>query len=166
MARRLVLHRVGKEGAPMTTASRIINAPRRTIYRAFLDPEAVVAWLPPDGMMGRIDEFDARDGGSYRMSLSYVEPDHAVRGKTSEHTDTVRGRFVELVPDERIVQQAEFESEDPAFAGSMTIIWTLADVAEGTEVTVRCENAPEGIQPRDHEAGFRSTLQNLAAFTE
>ncbi len=71
-----------------------------------------------------------------------------------------------MIPDERIVQLIEFESKDPAFAGPMTIKWTLADVPGGTEVTVLCENAPEGIRPNDHEAGFRSTLENLAAFTE
>ena len=149
-----------------TRVSRIIKAPRRTIYQAFLDPQALVSWLPPAGMKGRVYEFDVRAGGAYRMSLTYVESGHSPRGKTSDHTDVVRGRFLELIPDERIVQRIEFESEDPAFAGPMTIKWTLADVPGGTEVTVLCENAPEGIRPNDHEAGIRSTLENLAAFTE
>jgi len=149
-----------------TCVSRIIKAPRRTIYRAFLDPEALVSWLPPRGMKGRVYEFDAREGGVYRMSLTYVESDHSPRGKTSDHTDVVRGRFLELIPDERIVQLIEFESKDPAFAGPMTIKWTLADVLGGTDVTILCENVPEGIRPNDHEAGIRSTLENLAAFTE
>lgn len=149
-----------------TRVSRIIKAPRRTIYQAFLDPEALVSWLPPEGMNGRVYEFDAREGGAYRMSLTYMESDHRPRGKTSDNTDMIRGRFLELIPDKRIVQLIEFESEDPALAEPMTVEWTLADVPEGTEVTVLCENAPEGIQPNDHEAGFRSTLENLAAFTE
>jgi|SRR5208337_2989404 len=149
-----------------TCVSRIIKAPRLTIYQAFLDPEALVSWLPPRGMKGRVYAFDAREGGAYRMSLTYVESDHSPRGKTSEHTDVIRGRFLEMIPDERIVQLIEFESKDPAFAGPMTIKWTLADVPGGTEVTVLCEKAPEGIRPNDHEAGFRSTLENLAAFTE
>jgi uncharacterized protein YndB with AHSA1/START domain len=110
--------------------------------------------------------FDPRQGGGYRMSLTYVGSDHSQRGKTSEHTDVVRARFLELIPDERIVQLIEFESEDPAFAGPMTITWSLADVPAGTEVTVLCENAPEGIRPSDHETGIRSTLENLAAFAE
>lgn len=100
------------------------------------------------------------------MSLTYVEADHSPRGKTSEHTDVFRARFLELIPDERIVQLIEFESKDPAFAGPMMIKWTLAVVAGGTEVTVLCENAPEGVRPDDHVAGVRSTLENLAAFTE
>lgn len=149
-----------------TSVSRIIKAPRKTIYRAFVDPEAVVAWLPPKGMKGHVYAFDAREGGAYRLSLTYEGPQHAVPGKSSEHVDIVRGRFVKLIPDERIVQRVEFESEDPAFAGAMTIDWSLADVPGGTEVAIRCENVPEGIRPEDHEIGMRSSLENLAAFTE
>jgi uncharacterized protein YndB with AHSA1/START domain len=146
--------------------SRIIRAPRRTIYQAFLDPEALVSWLPPAGMQGHVYEFDARPGGAYRMSLTYVAPDHSPRGKTSDHTDMFRAQFLEMIPDERIVQLIEFESKDPAFADPMTITWSLADVPGGTKVTVLCENVPDGIRSDDHATGIRSTLENLAAFTE
>ena len=71
-----------------------------------------------------------------------------------------------MVPDERIVQLVEFESEYPALEGAMTITWTLADVPGGTEVAIVCRNVPEGIRQDDHDAGLRSTLENLAAFTE
>ncbi|MEQ4486143.1 SRPBCC family protein [Cohnella silvisoli] len=138
----------------------------RTIYKAFVDPKALVSWLPPKGMIGHIYEFDARNGGAYRMSLTYVGTDHSTIGKTSEHADVVQGRFLELVPDERVVQLVEFESEDPAFAGTMTMTWSLAAVPEGTEVTIVCENVPEGIRQDDHAAGLSSSLENLAAFTE
>jgi uncharacterized protein YndB with AHSA1/START domain len=149
-----------------TRVSRIIKAPRRAIYRAFLDRDAMLSWLPPKGMKGQMHEFDAREGGGYRMSLTYLEPGHSQRGKTSAHTDIARVRFVEMIRDERIVEQVEFESKDPAFSAPMTLTWTLADDPRGTEVTVSCENAPEGIAPADHEAGIRSSLENLAAFTE
>src|SRR5665213_3519285 len=82
------------------------------LYQAFLDPAALVAWLPPAGMRGHVYEFDARPGGAYRMSLTYMEPDHSPRGKTSDRTDMFRVRFLELIPDERIVQLIEFESKD------------------------------------------------------
>lgn len=149
-----------------TSVSRIIKAPRRTLYQAFMDPQALVKWLPPQGMRGHVDAFDARQGGAYRMALTYEERDHAVRGKTTEHSDVVQGQFVELVPDERIVQRVEFETTDPAFAGAMTMTWRFADVPGGTEVTVLCENAPEGIRPGDQELGMRSSLENLTAFAE
>ncbi len=150
----------------MDSASRVIRASPQTIYQAFMDPEAWVSWLPPEGMEGRIYEFDPRNGGSYRMSLTYLEPEHGVHGKSSENTDVVQGKFLELVPNERIVQLVEFESDDPAFSGAMTMTWILADVPEGTAVTIICENVPEGIRKEDHDAGLNSTLKNLASFTE
>jgi uncharacterized protein YndB with AHSA1/START domain len=153
-------------GVRVDSASRLIKAPSRRIYQAFMDPTALVSWLPPKGMNARFEAHDPRQGGTYRMVLAYEDPDHSAPGKTSEHTDVVRGRFLELIPDESIVQSVEFESEDPTFAGEMKMTWTLTAVPGGTEVSIRCENVPEGIRPEDHEAGLRSTLENLAAFAE
>jgi uncharacterized protein YndB with AHSA1/START domain len=116
-------------------------------------------------MKGHIFEFDAREGGAYRMALTYVEADHPAFGKTSEHVDIVQGRFLKLVPDERIVQLVEFESNDSAFAGEMTMTWILAAVPEGTEVTIVCENVPEGIRQEDHDVGLRASLDNLATYS-
>ena len=148
------------------SASRIIKAPPHVIYRALIDPEALAAWRPPEGMTGEMLAFDGREGGLYRMSLTYIGTGLELRGKTSEHADVVEGRFQELVPDRRVVEVVEFESDDPAFAGAMTITTALAEVPGGTEVTIRCENVPEGIRPEDHQEGMASTLANLAAFTE
>jgi uncharacterized protein YndB with AHSA1/START domain len=92
-----------------TCVSRVIKAPRRTIYEAFLDPEALVSWLPPEGMKGHVSVFDAREGGAYRMSLTYVGSDHSPRGKTSEHTDVVRGRFLDPVRADRAVDRIRVE---------------------------------------------------------
>lgn len=149
-----------------TRVSRIIHAPPKAIYEAFLDRDAVATWLPPDGMTGEVHTFDAHEGGRFRVSLTYQDPEHSPGGKTSDDRDTFHGRFVELVPYERIVEIVEFESEDPAFAGEMTITWTLADVGAGTEVSVLCEDIPAGVRPEDNETGSRSSLQKLAAFIE
>ena len=148
------------------SASRVIKAPPATISQAFLVPEAVASWRPPDGMKAHIFAFDPREGGTFRISFAYTGTDHAGRGKTSEHADVFQGRFVELVPDKRIVERVEFESDDPAFAGAMKVITVLTAVPGGTEVTISCENVPSGIGPGDHQKGIRSTLKNLAAFTE
>ncbi len=148
------------------SASRVIKAPRSTLYQAFIDPVAVASWRPPEGMTARISAFEPRKGGVFRMAFTYTSTRHAVRGKTSEHSDVVEGRFLELIPDERIVERVEFESGDPAFAGAMTITTTLAEVAGGTEVTILCEDVPSGIKPADHQRGLASTLRNLAAFAE
>jgi uncharacterized protein YndB with AHSA1/START domain len=148
------------------SASRVIMASPRTIYKAFVEPDKLVSWLPPKGMKGHIYTFDARDGGTYRMSLTYIGTDHPTLGKTSEHADIFQGRFLKLVQDEQIVQLIEFESEDPEFADAMTMTWRLKSVPEGTEVTIVCENVPDVIRQEDHDEGLRSSLENLAAFTE
>lgn len=158
---------MAREASPrVDSASRLIKASPRSIYQAYMDPDALISWLPPAGMTARIDAFDPREGGAYRMALIYNQPDHTAPGKTSEHSDVVRGRFLELIPDERIVQLVAFESTDPAFAGEMTMTWILTAVPGGTNVVILCENVPEGIRPDDHAVGLRSTLENLAAFTE
>lgn len=158
---------VGRVVTPrVDSASRLIAAPSPTIYRAFVDPDAWIQWLPPQGMTGRIYEFNARPGGTYRMALTYRDEDHPNAGKFSDDTDMVRGRFLELIPNERVVQLVIFESDDPAFTGEMTMTWRLSPAAAGTEVSITCENVPEGIRKEDHDTGLRSTLENLAKFVE
>ena len=147
-------------------ASRVIHAPPKTVYDAFVHPESFVSWLPPEGMKGQVYEFDARAGGTYHMALTYLEADYASAGKTSDNVDVVRGTFLELVPGERIDQSIKFESDDPAYAGEMTMTWLLTAVPEGTLVATICENVPPGIDQHAHESGMRSTLENLAAFVE
>lgn len=151
---------------PSTTVSRVIDAPRPEVYRAFLDPDAVVAWLPPDGMTGRVHQFDPREGGEFCVSLTYRDATGGAGGKTTPDTDTHHGRFVSLVPDERIEEIVEFESDDPRFAGEMRITVTFADAADGTAVTYRCDDIPSGIRPEDNEAGCRSSLRQLAVLLE
>lgn len=131
-----------------------------------MDPQALISWLPPEGMTGRIDEFEPRVGGTYRMVLTYQQPSPSAQGKTTEQSDAVEGRFVELVQDRLIAQVVQFQSDDAAFAGDMKITWTFTPVAGGTEVSVRCENVPPGISPEDHAAGLASSLENLAAYCE
>lgn len=100
------------------------------------------------------------------MALTYSKGDQSTRGKTSEDTDVVEGRFLELVPDEQVVHLVMFESDDPVFAGEMKMRWSLSPVSGGTKVTITCENVPEGIRQEDHDAGLQSTLKNLAIFVE
>jgi uncharacterized protein YndB with AHSA1/START domain len=146
-------------------ATRVIQAPAAALYRALLDGGARGTWLPPDGMSARVEEFDASPGGGYRMVLTYEDGGEA-SGKSSDDSDVVRGRFLELIPNRRVVEAVDFESDDAAFAGTMTMTWTLTPVAGGTEVQVTAGNVPEGISAHEHQAGMRSSLQNLAAFVE
>src|SRR5918911_1866622 len=118
-----------------TTSTRLtqhVNAPRASVYRALLDPRAVATWMVPHGMTSHVHQFDPREGGALRISLTYDAPTGT--GKTTAHTDTYHGRFVELVPDEQVVEVVEFETADPALQGEMTITIMLADAEGGTDV--------------------------------
>jgi uncharacterized protein YndB with AHSA1/START domain len=146
-------------------ATRTILATPRAIYRAFLDPETIPSWRPPSGMTAKIFRFDPAPGGGYRMAFVY-EDVAAGPGKSSADADIVEGRFVELLPEEKIVEAVRFESDDPAVAGTMTITTTLTPVRDGTKVTFTAENVPSGINEADHRAGMESTLRNLANLLE
>jgi uncharacterized protein YndB with AHSA1/START domain len=141
-----------------------VNAPRAIVYRALLDGRAVATWKVPVGMTSHVHEFDAREGGSFRISLTYDEP--TTTGKTSAHTDTYHGRFVKLVPNEQVVEVVEFETTDPALRGEMTITTTLADADGGTDVLGVHDALPPGVLPIDNEAGWREALARLAALVE
>jgi len=147
------------------SASRIIGATPEAIYDAFVDPEAQMRWLPPEGMTGKFDRFEPWSGGHYRLTLTF-SGEHATAGKSSADADTVEGRLVELIPGKRIVQTADFESDDPAYAGTMTMTWSLRAVPDGTEVTITASDVPSGISAEDHAQGLASTLANLADFLE
>ncbi|PWV54884.1 SRPBCC family protein [Nocardiopsis sp. L17-MgMaSL7] len=146
-------------------AERIVAAPPAAVYRALTDGEVLEAWLPPEGMGGRIENFDPRLGGGFRMVLTYGESD-AGHGKTSETTDVTEVRFDELVPGERVVQSVDFDSDDPAFLGTMIMTWRMEPVPQGTRVTIEATGVPPGIRAEDHEVGLRSSLANLAGHVE
>ncbi|MGN6126217.1 MAG: SRPBCC family protein [Humibacter sp.] len=145
------------------TVSRAMDASPTDIYAALVDPDALLAWLPPDGMSGRFDRFDASPGGGYRLVLTYLDAATA-HGKATEDSDVVEARFVELVPGVRVVQAVDFVSDDPANAGTMTMTWELVPEGRGTRVEIRADNVPAGISPEDHAVGMTSSLDNLAAY--
>ncbi|KUH86317.1 MULTISPECIES: SRPBCC family protein [unclassified Mycobacterium] len=145
------------------TASRVVKAPLSRVFEALVDPDALAEWLPPSGMTGRFDHFDARPGGSYRMALTYTDPPTG-GGKTDADSDVVEGRFLAIELDDRVVQAVDFASDDPAFGGTMTMTWTVRRVDGGTRVDLRTDDVPPGISATDHEAGMNSSLDNLAAY--
>ena len=147
------------------SASRVVAASPSEVYAALGDRAALEAWLPPEGMTGRFEQFDPRPGGSYRLVLTYVDAADAA-GKTTADSDIVEARFIELAEGERVVQAAEFVSDDPAFAGTMTMTWQVTAVDDGTRVDITAENVPEGISAEDHAAGLASSLANLARYVE
>jgi len=147
-----------------TSVTAHVRAPRAEVYRALLDPEAVAAWRVPDGMTATVHEFDGREGGAFRISLTY--DDVGETGKSGGHTDTYAGRFMRLVPGERVVEVAAFETDDPGLATEMRMTTTLADAGEGTDVTILHEGIPDAVPRSDNEAGTRMALENLARLVE
>ena len=146
-------------------ASLVITAPVHRVYEALVDPAQLLRWLPPEGMSGRFERFEARPGGSYRLVLTYDDPS-AANGKATADSDVVDARFVEIVPPSRVVQAVDFVSDDPAFAGTMTMTWKVAAAESGTRVDIIATDVPEGISADDHAAGLASSLANLAAFVQ
>jgi len=145
--------------------SRVMAAPPGRVWAALVDPEALLVWLPPAGMTARFERFDARPGGSYRMVLTYADASGAP-GKATADSDVVEARFVDIVPGERVVQAVDFVSDDPAYAGTMTMTWEVAAVEGGTRVDIVAEDVPDGVSAEDHAAGLSSSLANLADYVE
>lgn len=143
-----------------TRLSQHLAAPRAAVYRALLDPAAVATWMVPDGMSSHVHEFEAREGGRFRITLTYDASTGT--GKSTEHSDTYHGHFVKLVPDELVVEVLEFETEDPAMRSEMTVTMTLTDAEGGTELVAVHENLPPGLAPADNELGWRMSLGKLA----
>jgi uncharacterized protein YndB with AHSA1/START domain len=135
------------------------------VYAALVDRDALQEWLPPDGMTATFEHFDARPGGSYRLVLTQTNPGR-IPGKTTADSDVVDARYVELDPDDHVVQAVDFESDDPAFAGTMTMTWRVTAVDGGTRVEITAENVPDGISAEDHAAGLASSLAKLAGHLE
>jgi uncharacterized protein YndB with AHSA1/START domain len=147
-----------------THTSRHVNAPRAKVYSALLDAQAIATWRVPIGMTSHVHMFDAREGGLFRISLTYDE--RTGTGKSTAHTDTYHGHFVKLVPNEQVVEVIEFETDDAAMRGEMMITFTLADAGGGTDVLFVHDNLPPGVSPADNETGTRMALDKLAAFVE
>ncbi len=150
-----------------TTSTRLsqhVNAPRAQVYRALLDARAVATWMVPNGMTSHVHAFDGREGGSFRISLTYDTPSGT--GKTTAHTDTYHGRFVKLVPHEQVVEVMEFETADDSMRGVMTVTFTLTEADGGTDVLAVHDNVPPGVALADNETGWRMALEKLARLVE
>ena len=147
-----------------TRVARHLRAPRARVYQALLDPVIVQQWMVPNGMTSHVHSFDAREGGTFRISLTYEQPTST--GKTTAQTDTFHGRFVRLVPDTEVVQAVEFESSDPGLQGEMTITYTLSDADDGTDLVGVHEHLPPAVPPADNELGWSMSIEKLAGLVE
>jgi uncharacterized protein YndB with AHSA1/START domain len=133
----------------------VLRATPERIYRAFLDPEAMAKWLPPNGFTGKVHQLDARVGGTYRMSFTNF---------TSGKSHSFGGEYLELVPNERIRHTDKFD--DPNLPGVMTVTVTLKKVLVGTEVNIVQEGLPDVIPPDACTLGWQESLTLLTKLVE
>ena len=134
---------------------RVLRASPERVYRAFLDPDAMAKWLPPNGFTGKVHHMDARVGGSYRMSFTNF---------SSGTTHFFGGEILELKPHERICKSDRFD--DPNLPGEMVVTVTLKAVSCGTELDVVQEGVPDVIPPEGCYLGWQESLVLLAKLVE
>jgi len=134
---------------------RVLRAPPERVYRAFIDPDAMAKWLPPNGFTGKVHSMDARVGGSYRMSFTNF---------TTGSTHSFGGEFVELVPHERIRYTDRFD--DPGLPGEIQVTVALKKVSCGTELNITQEGVPDVIPAEMCYLGWQESLQQLAQLVE
>ena len=149
-----------------TQTSRDINATPDKIYRALTDPILLAKWQVPGDMKAKVHYFDLKVGGGYQMSLFYPDNEVQFTGKTSDKEDRFTAKFVELIPDTKIVVLINFDTADSNYSGEMTLKVHLQPIDTGTRVTFLFENIPVGIRPEDNEAGTSSSLEKLARLVE
>lgn len=134
---------------------RVLRAKPETIYRAFIDPDAMNKWLPPNGFTGRVHHMDAKVGGSFRMSFTNF---------SSGKSHSFGGEYLELVPHQRLRYTDRFD--DPNLPGIMQVTVTLSPVSCGTELTVVQEGVPAVIPAEACYLGWQESLVLLAKLVE
>ncbi len=134
---------------------RVIRAPQERLYRAFLDPDAMVKWLPPNGFTGRVHHLDAKVGGSFKMSFTNL---------ATGQSHTFGGDYLELVPHERLRYTSKFD--DPNLPGQMTTTVTLTQLSFGTDLNVVQEGIPAAIPTEACYLGWQESLVLLAKLVE
>lgn len=147
-----------------TRNTKIISSSADKVFEAFTNPRALEVWLVPGEMTGKIHSFDLRENGGYTMSLFYPENDTTSSGKSGKKEDRYTARFIEIRPPRKIVTAIKFDSHDVKFSGEMIEHVELEQKPEGTQVTIVFKNIPEGIDPKDNEAGTESSLNKLEAY--
>ena len=134
---------------------RVLRAPPERVYRAFLDADAMVKWLPPNGFTGKVEYVDATVGGSYRMSFTNF---------TTGDSHSFGGEYIELVPHQRIRHTDRFD--DPNLPGEMQTTILLEQVLVGTEVSITQEGIPAQIPVEACYLGWQESLALLARLVE
>jgi uncharacterized protein YndB with AHSA1/START domain len=133
----------------------VLRASPERIYRAFLDPDAIVKWLPPNGFTGKVHHMDATVGGIHKMSF---------KNFTTGRNHSFGGKYLELVPYERIRYTDMFD--DPNLPGDLQVTITLKKVSAGTELSIVQEGVPDVIPPESCYLGWQESLILLGKLVE
>ncbi|MBS3650713.1 SRPBCC family protein [Pseudaminobacter sp. 19-2017] len=134
---------------------RVLATRPEKVFRAFVEPDAIASWLPPNGFLCTVHELDAKVGGKHRMSF---------RNFTTDGSHSFGGTYIEIVPDERLVYTDRFD--DPNLPGEMTVTVTLKAVSVGTEVSIEQQGIPDIIPPEACYLGWQESLRKLAKLVE
>lgn len=134
---------------------RVLRSKANRVYRAFLDPEALVKWLPPHGFTAKVHQQDAKVGGSYRMSFTNF---------STGQSHAFGGKYVELVPDQRLRYTDSFEN--PGLPGEMVTTVTIKEVSVGVELNVVQEGIPDAIPVEACYQGWQESLELLTKLVE
>lgn len=134
---------------------RVLKAPAERIYKAFLDPDAMAKWLPPNGFTGKVHEMDATVGGKYKMSFTNF---------SNGQSHSFGGEYLELVPNKRIRHTDSFD--DPNMPGEMITTVDLREAIVGTEINITQEGIPEAIPPEACYLGWQDSLMLLTKLVE
>lgn len=134
---------------------RVLKAPPARVYRAFLDPDAMAKWLPPNGFTGKVHQMDAKVGGTHKMSFTNF---------TTGKSHSFGGTYLELTPNERIRYTDKFD--DANLFGEMQVTVTLKKVSVGTELNIVQEGVPAAIPPEACYLGWEDSLSLLAKLVE
>ena len=133
---------------------RVFKTTPERLYKAFINPEAMVKWLPPNGFTGKVDKMDARVGGSYHMSFTNL---------TTGSSHSFGGEYLELIPGKRIVHTDRFDAGLP---GTMTVTIEMKKVMVGTEVHITQEGVPDAIPAEACYLGWQESLMQLATLVD
>jgi len=164
-----IAEKVDRRGVPMTTKAktktttgtvrliRVFKAPRERVFNAFLDPDAMAKWIPPNGYTAHVYKWEPKVGGTYRMSFSSLD---------KKDTHFFGGKYLEIKPNERLRYTDKFESDNPEMQGEIKVTVTFKDVPGGTEVRILQEGLPKVIPIEGAMLGWSQSLENLARLVE
>ncbi|MBD3744822.1 SRPBCC domain-containing protein [Sphingopyxis alaskensis] len=153
-----------QQGERVDSASRIILAAPKILFRTFMDPEIFLAWRVPDGAEGRLARFEPRIGGEYQLALS--APDCEANGVAPQGLTAIAGRFIDMLPDTRVVEKVRYVAEGLEPAIPITLTTLIEPGNGGTKVTLQATGVPPSMDGGTHRDMLAGALRRLSLLTD